>query len=597
MSKWPLSTPPMKRIRGDVSAWPAPASPFSRLATLRARAVLLDLEAGVTGQLRASPMGELFDPTCVLQDAPGAGNNAAAAWAGFGPTWVPRMVEATRRQLEHCDCPCTLLALHSMGGGTGAGLGAACLVAAADEFPELFRISAPVLPATVDDVITAPYNATFSLASLLDSVHAVIPCENDALAAAVHKVNEVCARFNAGHMHRGTLPGTAIGPWPTKRLAAGQRPGPASSSGDGDSATGAAATTATRSSTRRESVRAAAAAVADARRESVPTQSARQRQAARMEALSSGKPAQRRAAADRRVRPRNGPPRPASTTQPAASSRPKPSRVVAEEPPLSAAEEARKNKQAASGRAASSAILAAHGDEPGPRHADAGPAPGRAECAWDDMNSLVAHTLANVLAPTRWSGVPGLDPPSLRDVMELAIPAPQYQLVVPSLAPLLTPPSQAMSATHQLRSAAVETLTAVGRTVLPYDGNTRRPSAKERYYGATVLFRGPSAMDSAAVDAAMGSLVKKVRLPPWQTAGMAAVTSPAPPLWQMDNVTALINSSGVTPCLSRLAARFDRLYRVKAHVHHYTAEVEEYALSEARHRLEELLGVYNAEPG
>lgn len=48
---------------------------------------------------------------------------------------------------------------HSLGGGTGSGLGTYILELLADEYPEVFRFTTSVYPSQEDDVIVSPYNS------------------------------------------------------------------------------------------------------------------------------------------------------------------------------------------------------------------------------------------------------------------------------------------------------------------------------------------------------------------------------------------------------------------------------------------------------
>jgi tubulin epsilon len=45
------------------------------ISGLKARAVLVDTEGGVVGETLRGPLGDLFDPTQVVTDVSGAGNN------------------------------------------------------------------------------------------------------------------------------------------------------------------------------------------------------------------------------------------------------------------------------------------------------------------------------------------------------------------------------------------------------------------------------------------------------------------------------------------------------------------------------------------
>ena len=153
------------------------------IASLRARAVLVDMECGVLNQIARSNIGELFDPEVqFVSDVSGSGNNWAVGYYQYGGLHGLAVEEAVRRQLETADRPQGLLFAHSAGGGTGSGLGTYILEMLADSDPKLPRISTVVFPSIPDDVITSPYNALLATAKLIQHASCVLPVCNEALA-------------------------------------------------------------------------------------------------------------------------------------------------------------------------------------------------------------------------------------------------------------------------------------------------------------------------------------------------------------------------------------------------------------------------------
>lgn len=156
----------------------------------RARAVLLDMEEGVVSQLLRSPIGPMFDTHMRLTDVSGAGNNWACGYAEYGPRYRDGAMDMVRRSLEACDSPQAFLMLHSLGGGTGSGFGSYVLEQLHDNFPELYRFNAPLLPSKNDDVITSPYNALLATARLIEHADAVLPVDNQCLMDIVAAVGK-----------------------------------------------------------------------------------------------------------------------------------------------------------------------------------------------------------------------------------------------------------------------------------------------------------------------------------------------------------------------------------------------------------------------
>lgn len=70
-----------------------------------------------------SPLGELFESTQFVMDVYGSGNNFAQGHFMYGPEYRSRFEEGLRKECEHCDSLQTFLVTHSLGGGTGSGVG------------------------------------------------------------------------------------------------------------------------------------------------------------------------------------------------------------------------------------------------------------------------------------------------------------------------------------------------------------------------------------------------------------------------------------------------------------------------------------------
>ena len=69
----------------------------------------------------------------------GSGNNWATGHKEYGTKYKDDLVEVIRRAAEQCDCLQCFFIIHSMGGGTGSGLGTYVLKLLADEYPDVYR--------------------------------------------------------------------------------------------------------------------------------------------------------------------------------------------------------------------------------------------------------------------------------------------------------------------------------------------------------------------------------------------------------------------------------------------------------------------------
>lgn len=97
------------------------------------------MEEGVLKGLLRSKIGSLFDVTHFVTDLPGSANNWAIGYYEHGVKHSEKIVEAVRRSAELCDCLQCFFIIHSMGGGTGSGLGSYITGLLAENFPEVYK--------------------------------------------------------------------------------------------------------------------------------------------------------------------------------------------------------------------------------------------------------------------------------------------------------------------------------------------------------------------------------------------------------------------------------------------------------------------------
>jgi len=132
----------------------------SQIGSLKARAVIVDTESGViNNKILNGDLKELFDVKQCVSDQSGAGNNWAQGHFEYGPMYKEEIEEKVRKEVERCDSLQGFFFLHSLGGGTGSGLGSYIIKDLEDIYPEVFRFSCCVFPSENDDVNTSPYNA------------------------------------------------------------------------------------------------------------------------------------------------------------------------------------------------------------------------------------------------------------------------------------------------------------------------------------------------------------------------------------------------------------------------------------------------------
>jgi len=146
------------------------------------RAVLVDLEPGTMDSVRAGPYGQLFRPDNYIFGHAGAGNNWAKGHYTEGAELVEAVMDVIRKESEGCDRLQGFQFTHSLGGGTGSGLGTLLISKIKEEYAERMIETFSVFPCPkVSDTVVEPYNATLSVHQLVENADEVMVIDNEAL--------------------------------------------------------------------------------------------------------------------------------------------------------------------------------------------------------------------------------------------------------------------------------------------------------------------------------------------------------------------------------------------------------------------------------
>jgi len=146
------------------------------------RAVLVDLEPGTMDSVRAGPYGRLFRPDNFIFGQSGAGNNWAKGHYTEGAELVELVMDVVRKEAEGCDCLQGFQMTHSLGGGTGSGLGTLLMTKMKEEWADRILETFSVFPCPkASDTVIEPYNAVLSVHQLVDNADEVMVIDNEAL--------------------------------------------------------------------------------------------------------------------------------------------------------------------------------------------------------------------------------------------------------------------------------------------------------------------------------------------------------------------------------------------------------------------------------
>ncbi|VAH07426.1 unnamed protein product [Triticum turgidum subsp. durum] len=134
------------------------------------RAVLMDLEPGTMDSVRTGPYGQIFRPDNFVFGQSGAGNNWAKGHYTEGAELIDSVLDVVRKEAENCDCLQGFQVCHSLGGGTGSGMGTLLISKIREEYPDRMMLTFSVFPSPkVSDTVVEPYNATLSVHQLVEN--------------------------------------------------------------------------------------------------------------------------------------------------------------------------------------------------------------------------------------------------------------------------------------------------------------------------------------------------------------------------------------------------------------------------------------------
>ncbi|XP_011494620.1 PREDICTED: tubulin beta chain-like [Ceratosolen solmsi marchali] len=170
------------------------------------RTVIVDLEPGTIDSIRASTFGEIFRPDNFVYSQNSASNNWAKGYYTEGAELVDQVQDVVRREAESCDCIQGFQLTHSLGGGTGSGMGTLLLSKIRDEYPDRIINSYSVVSSPkVQDTVVGPYNVLLSFQQLLNMTDSTFCIDNHALYDICQRTLELSSPSYADLNHLVSL--------------------------------------------------------------------------------------------------------------------------------------------------------------------------------------------------------------------------------------------------------------------------------------------------------------------------------------------------------------------------------------------------------
>jgi tubulin alpha len=146
------------------------------------RSLFLDLEPNVIDEVRTGAYRALFHPEQMISGKEDAANNFARGHYTVGKDYVDLALDRIRRLADNCTGLQGFLVSHSVGGGTGSGLGSLLLERLSVDYGKKSKLGFTVYPSPeVSTSVVEPYNSVLSTHSLLEHTDVAVMLDNEAI--------------------------------------------------------------------------------------------------------------------------------------------------------------------------------------------------------------------------------------------------------------------------------------------------------------------------------------------------------------------------------------------------------------------------------
>ncbi len=155
------------------------------------RAVVVDLDPENITNLRSGYLGKILPSDHFI-----AGEYGCRTWPRGhytdGAELLDSIMESIHKEVEECDCLQGFQMFHSLGGGTGSGLGSLLLENLLEHYPSNIQSAYSVVYSRlVSDEVIEPYNAVLALSRLIENSEECFLIDNESLYNIVTKSLEV----------------------------------------------------------------------------------------------------------------------------------------------------------------------------------------------------------------------------------------------------------------------------------------------------------------------------------------------------------------------------------------------------------------------
>merc|ERR1712154_656029 len=152
------------------------------------RNLMIDLEPNVIDDVKNSEYAKIFDSNFLLSGKEDAANNFARGHYTVGKEMMNIINDRIRKLVDNSDNVQGFLINHSVGGGTGSGLGSLILERIAVDYRKKSKIGFELYPSpTISNCVVEPYNALLTTHWLLDHTEVSLLLDNEAIYEVAQK--------------------------------------------------------------------------------------------------------------------------------------------------------------------------------------------------------------------------------------------------------------------------------------------------------------------------------------------------------------------------------------------------------------------------
>jgi len=152
------------------------------------RNLMVDLEPNVIDDVKNSKYSKIFHPDFLLSGKEDAANNFARGHYTVGKEMMDQVNDRIRKLVDNCDNVQGFIINHSVGGGTGSGMGSLILERLSIDYRKKSKLGFEVYPSpTISTCVVEPYNSLLTTHWLLDHTEVSILLDNEA-------IYEICQR-------------------------------------------------------------------------------------------------------------------------------------------------------------------------------------------------------------------------------------------------------------------------------------------------------------------------------------------------------------------------------------------------------------------